>query len=57
MNHLNVERGIPASDTSYMVNLSYVIMIFATIFSGWISDKIGKSEEYFQINIVHDHRF
>jgi MHS family proline/betaine transporter-like MFS transporter len=51
MNYLSVERGVPSRDISYMVNISYIVMIFATIFSGWLSDIIGR-RKIFVINLI-----
>lgn len=51
MNYLNVERGIESKDISYMVNISYIVMIFSTIFAGWLSDVIGR-RKIFVINLI-----
>ncbi len=46
MNYLKLDRGMGDSSISYMVNISYIIMIFVTVFSGWLSDVIGRRKIY-----------
>jgi MFS transporter, MHS family, proline/betaine transporter len=40
--YLKINRGFPDSDVSILVNSCYVLMIFITLFAGWLSDKIGR---------------
>jgi len=51
MNYLTIERGVDGKDISYMVNISYIVMIFVTIFAGWLSDIVGR-KKIFAINLI-----
>jgi MHS family proline/betaine transporter-like MFS transporter len=51
MNYLAVERGVPSREISYMVNVSYIVMIFVTIFAGWLSDIVGR-RKIFVFNLI-----
>ncbi|RTK92977.1 MAG: MFS transporter [Rickettsiales bacterium] len=49
--YLKLNRGFAEDAVTYLVNSCYVIMIFVTIFAGWLSDKIGR-KKIFVINII-----
>ncbi|MEY3197017.1 MAG: hypothetical protein RLZZ59_385 [Pseudomonadota bacterium] len=51
-NYLSSERNIDHSTLNYMINSSYVIMAIFTIFSGWLSDIIGRVRIYAILNII-----
>ncbi len=46
MNFLKENRGFPALEVDNMLNISYIIMAFVTLFVGWLSDIIGRSRIY-----------
>ena len=52
MNYLNVEKGMHQGTINYMVNISLVMMAIVTLFSGWLSDKVGRKKIYVVLNIV-----
>lgn len=49
--YLKNNRGFPENDVNCLVNFCYVIMIFITLFAGWLSDKIGR-RKIFVANII-----
>jgi len=51
VSYLKINRGFPESDVGYLVNFCYVLMIFVTLFAGWLSDKIGR-QKIFVINLI-----
>ncbi|MFK7973803.1 MAG: MFS transporter [Rickettsiaceae bacterium] len=51
ISYLQMIRKFPELAVNYLVNGCYVIMIFATLFAGWLSDKIGRRKVYV-INII-----
>ena len=51
VSYLKITRGFPEIAVNYLVNACYIIMIFATLFAGWLSDKIGRRKIYV-INII-----
>lgn len=51
ISYLKITRHFPEIAVNYLVNVCYVIMIFATLFAGWLSDKIGRRKIYV-INII-----
>lgn len=51
ISYLKISRGFPEGDVSFLVNSCYVIMIFVTLFAGWLSDKIGR-RKIFVCNII-----
>lgn len=51
VSYLKISRNFPESDAEILVNLCYVIMIFVTLFAGWLSDKIGR-RKIFLLNLV-----
>lgn len=42
ISYLKIHRGFGESEVSNLANICYVIMIFVTIFAGWLSDKLGR---------------
>ena len=46
LNYLKLFRDFSDNQIYWMLNFSYIIMIFATILSGWISDIIGRKKLY-----------
>ena len=51
ISYLKINRGFPESDVGILVNSCYVLMIFVTLFAGWLSDKIGR-RKIFVFNLV-----
>ncbi|MFK7967991.1 MAG: MFS transporter [Rickettsiaceae bacterium] len=51
VSYLKITREFPEIAVNYLVNACYIIMIFATLFAGWLSDKIGRRKIYV-INII-----
>jgi MHS family proline/betaine transporter-like MFS transporter len=51
VSYLKINRGFPESDISFLINSCYVIMIFITLWAGWLSDKIGR-QKIFIINLI-----
>ncbi len=51
VSYLKINRGFPESDISFLINSCYVIMIFITLWAGWLSDKIGR-QKIFVINLI-----
>lgn len=51
VSYLKISRNFPESDAEILVNFCYVIMIFVTLFAGWLSDKIGR-RKIFLLNLV-----
>lgn len=51
VSYLKISRGFPESNAEILVNFCYVIMIFVTLFAGWLSDKIGR-RKIFLFNLV-----
>ncbi len=49
--YLKLNRNFSDVAVTYLVNSCYIIMIFATIFAGWLSDRIGR-KKIFTINII-----
>jgi MHS family proline/betaine transporter-like MFS transporter len=47
LNYLKLFRDFTDSQIYWMLNFSFIIMIFATLFSGWISDIVGRRKLYF----------
>lgn len=46
VNYLDLERGLSEIDLSYIINISYIVIMISTIFSGWLSDIIGRVKLY-----------
>lgn len=46
VNYLTLEKNLSEIDLSYIVNISYIVIMVSTIFSGWLSDVIGKIRIY-----------
>lgn len=46
VNYLTLQNRLSEIELSYIINVSYIIIMFSTIFSGWISDKIGRVNLY-----------
>jgi MHS family proline/betaine transporter-like MFS transporter len=51
ISYLKINRGFPESDVGHLANFCYVIMIFVTLFAGWLSDKIGR-RKIFVFNLI-----
>ena len=51
VSYLKITRGFEESYVNILINLCYVLMIFVTLFSGWLSDKIGR-QKIFVINLL-----
>ena len=51
VSYLKISRGFPESNVEILVNFCYIIMIFVTLFAGWLSDKIGR-RKIFLFNLV-----
>jgi len=51
VSYLKINRGFPESDISFLINSCYVMMIFITLWAGWLSDKIGR-QKIFIINLI-----
>ena len=51
ISYLKINRNFPEEDVSSLINFSYVIMIFITLFAGWLSDRIGR-RKIFVINLM-----
>lgn len=53
LNYLTTERNVSESDIYYLINCSYIVIIFATIFSGMLSDIVGRVRIYkYLISII-----
>lgn len=48
---LKVKRGFLELHVDYLINFCFVIMIFATIFAGWLADRVDR-RKIFVINII-----
>ena len=48
---LKVKRGFIELHVDYLINFCFVIMIFATIFAGWLADRVDR-RKIFVINII-----
>jgi len=51
VSYLKINRGFLDADVTYLMNGCYVIMIFMTLFAGWLSDKIGR-RKIFIMNLI-----
>ena len=51
ISYLKINRGFPEEDVSNLINFCYVVMIFVTLFAGWLSDRIGR-RKIFVINLI-----
>ena len=51
ISYLKINRNFPEEDVSSLINFSYVIMIFITLFAGWLSDRIGR-RKIFVFNLM-----
>jgi len=51
ISYLKINRNFPEEDVGSLINFSYVIMIFITLFAGWLSDRIGR-RKIFVINLM-----
>ena len=52
MNYLHVAKHVPQSTIHYMTSISLVIMAIVAIFSGWLSDKLGRRKIYVMLNLL-----
>jgi MHS family proline/betaine transporter-like MFS transporter len=48
---LKLNRNFSESDVDNLINISYVIMAFTTVFVAWVSDRIGRRKIYI-INLL-----
>lgn len=46
INFLTTERSVSEADVYYIINCSYIVIIFATLFSGMLSDIVGRVKLY-----------
>lgn len=44
--YLKITRGFPSDDIDLLVNITYFVMIFMCLFSGYLSDKIKRRNMY-----------
>ncbi len=51
VSYLEMNRGFSNIDITYLINSCYIIMIFVTLLSGWLSDKIGR-RKIFVLNLI-----
>lgn len=51
VSYLKINRGFLDTNVTYLVNSCYVMMIFLTLFAGWLSDKIGR-RKIFVLNLI-----
>lgn len=51
VSYLKINRDFPDTHVTYLMNACYVIMIFVTLFAGWLSDQIGR-KKIFIINLI-----
>ena len=51
ISYLKIHRGFGENEVSNLVNICYILMVFVTIFAGWLSDKIGR-RKIFVINLL-----
>jgi MHS family proline/betaine transporter-like MFS transporter len=51
ISYLKITRGFEEIQVNYLINLCYVLMIFMTLLSGWMSDRFGR-RKIFAINII-----
>ena len=49
--YLKITRGFSAHHVDYLINGCYILMIFATIFAGWLSDRMER-RKIFIVNIM-----
>jgi MHS family proline/betaine transporter-like MFS transporter len=49
--YLKITRGFSELFVNYLTNICYVVMVLCTLFSGWLSDRIGR-KKIFIFNIV-----
>jgi MHS family proline/betaine transporter-like MFS transporter len=46
LNYLTTERNISETSVYYIINCSYIVIIFATLLSGMLSDIVGRARLY-----------
>ncbi|MDG1436866.1 MAG: MFS transporter [Rickettsiaceae bacterium] len=51
LSYLKISRNFPDTHVTYLMNACYIIMIFVTLFAGWLSDQIGR-KKIFIINLI-----
>jgi MHS family proline/betaine transporter-like MFS transporter len=51
ISYLKITRGFEEIQVNYLVNFCYILMIFVTLLSGWLSDKFGR-RRIIAINLV-----
>ncbi len=51
ISYLKINRGFSEENVSYLTNACYMLMIFVTLFFGWLSDRIGR-RRVFVINLI-----
>lgn len=51
ISYLKINRGFSEESVGYLTNSCYVLMIFVTLFVGWLSDRIGR-RKVFVINLI-----
>lgn len=44
MNYLTITRKFPSEIVDYLINFCYVTMAFIALFTGWLSDQIGRKK-------------
>lgn len=51
ISYLKINRGFSENHVSILANICYVLIIFVTLFAGWLSDKIGR-RKIFVFNLI-----
>jgi len=49
---LKVKRGFVELHVDYLINACFIIMIFGTLFAGWLADRIQDRRKIFVVNII-----
>lgn len=49
INYFQANRDFGEVSISYALNFCYILMVFVTVFSGWLSDKIGRVKVLFTV--------
>lgn len=49
INYFNLNRDFDENITAYALNFCYILMAFTAVFSGWLSDKVGRVKVLFVV--------